>query len=295
MLTNSSPRGAARSRDGGSPPALLRSATWERRHPTRSRAAHVPGRSSSSFSRSPRSPPFPPCWPRAWRTRRRSRSAMPRAPRTIRTSRITRRSRTTATSRAATWITPTTSSRRTPTSNGVISSRAQLATDGQAIWQNGCKTIEPPEPPEPPVEGSITVIKNLVPTDDPGRFDLKIDGEDAASGVGDGGTTTIAVRAGNYVVSESAAPGTSLDDYEVDDRVHGERASRGERAIGPSRRDSGRRRSSARSRTRRSRSRAGTVTPMLECVALQATEHPTSRTGATRTRTTTAVDDPDRR
>jgi uncharacterized repeat protein (TIGR01451 family) len=82
---------------------------------------------------------------------------------------------------------------------------------GAAILQNDCKPVTPPEPPG---ASSITVVKNLSPTDDPGRFDLKI-GEDAASGVGHGGTKTIAVPAGEYVVSESAADGTSLDDYEV--------------------------------------------------------------------------------
>jgi hypothetical protein len=64
--------------------------------------------------------------------------------------------------------------------------------------------------------GSITVVKVLHPSDDPGRFNLKIDGVvpgDTAA-VGDGGTTgTIAVRAGVHTVSESAASGTSLADY----------------------------------------------------------------------------------
>lgn len=84
--------------------------------------------------------------------------------------------------------------------------------DGQAIWENGCKPVRPPEPPG---EGSITVVKNLSPTDDPGKFDLKIDGQDAASGVGHGGTGSIAVDAGEHVVRESGADGTSLEDYEV--------------------------------------------------------------------------------
>ena len=86
------------------------------------------------------------------------------------------------------------------------------STDGQAIWENGCKPVRPPEPPG---AGSITVVKNLSPTDDPGKFDLKIDGQDAASGVGHGGTGSIAVDAGEHVVRESGADGTSLDDYEV--------------------------------------------------------------------------------
>ena len=97
LCLRSSHRRDSRPRDGGERLTLVRSLTWERRHPTRSRDAHVPGRSSSSFPRSPRSPRSPPCWPRACRTRRRSGSAMPRAPRAIRTSRTSRRSTTTAT------------------------------------------------------------------------------------------------------------------------------------------------------------------------------------------------------
>ena len=49
------------------------------------------------------------------------------------------------------------------------------------------------------------------PSDDPGRFDLKIDGEVAggAEAVGDGDSTgTIAVATGRRTVSESAARGT---------------------------------------------------------------------------------------
>ncbi len=65
-------------------------------------------------------------------------------------------------------------------------------------------------------QGSITIVKVLHPSDDPGRFNLKIGGATAggAEAVGDGGTTgTIAVNAGTHTVGESAAPGTSLDKY----------------------------------------------------------------------------------
>jgi uncharacterized repeat protein (TIGR01451 family) len=68
-------------------------------------------------------------------------------------------------------------------------------------------------------EGSITVVKRLVPAADPGRFDLEIDGEVAggAIGVGDGDTTgTIAVTADRHTVGESGAAGTSLGDYSVE-------------------------------------------------------------------------------
>jgi uncharacterized repeat protein (TIGR01451 family) len=66
--------------------------------------------------------------------------------------------------------------------------------------------------------GSISVVKKLVPGDDDGRFDLRIDGEIAggAQAVGDQGTTgTIAVPSGRRTISESAAPGTSLADYTI--------------------------------------------------------------------------------
>ena len=67
--------------------------------------------------------------------------------------------------------------------------------------------------------GSITVVKKLVPADDAGRFNLKVDGVVAGDGgaVGDGGTTgTIALDSGTHTVGESAAQGTSLADYYVD-------------------------------------------------------------------------------
>jgi hypothetical protein len=66
--------------------------------------------------------------------------------------------------------------------------------------------------------GTIEVRKQLGPTDDPGRFDLRIaQGAttlDTAPGVGNLGTTgTNTLAAGTYQVSESAATGTSLSDY----------------------------------------------------------------------------------
>jgi uncharacterized repeat protein (TIGR01451 family) len=67
-----------------------------------------------------------------------------------------------------------------------------------------------------PCQGSVTIVKVLHPSDDPGRFNLEIGGATAggAEAVGDGGTTgTIAVNAGTHTVGESAAPGTTLDKY----------------------------------------------------------------------------------
>ena len=66
--------------------------------------------------------------------------------------------------------------------------------------------------------GSITVVKILNPSTDPGRFNLEIDGATAGTGagVGDGGNTgTIAVDEGKHTVGESAAQGTSLSDYAI--------------------------------------------------------------------------------
>lgn len=66
----------------------------------------------------------------------------------------------------------------------------------------------------PPAQGTITVTKTLVPAADPGRFDLQIDGAAAAAGVGDGGTTgPVTVPAGEHTIAETAAAGSSLDDY----------------------------------------------------------------------------------
>jgi hypothetical protein len=69
-----------------------------------------------------------------------------------------------------------------------------------------------------PCQGSITIVKILHPSDDPGRFNLEIGGQTAggAEHVGDGATTgSVAVSAGSHVVGESASPGTSLADYDT--------------------------------------------------------------------------------
>jgi uncharacterized repeat protein (TIGR01451 family) len=68
-------------------------------------------------------------------------------------------------------------------------------------------------------QASIRIDKALDPTNDPGRFDLLLDGRALATAVGDGGTTgTEAVTAAPggtaHTVSERAAAGTSLGDYD---------------------------------------------------------------------------------
>src|SRR5262249_13780478 len=70
----------------------------------------------------------------------------------------------------------------------------------------------------PLCQASITVVKQLNPSGDPGRFNLEIDGETAGTGgaVGDGGTTgTIAVDTGERTVGESGATGTDLANYAI--------------------------------------------------------------------------------
>lgn len=64
---------------------------------------------------------------------------------------------------------------------------------------------------------TITVNKTLVPSNDPGLFNLRIDGSTAGTGanVGDGGTTgavTVNITS-QHTVSETAGTNTSLSDY----------------------------------------------------------------------------------
>ena len=66
--------------------------------------------------------------------------------------------------------------------------------------------------------GTLTVNKVLVPSSDPGLFNLRIDGSTAGTGadVGNGGTTgAVTVNIGSHVVSETAGTGTNLSDYTV--------------------------------------------------------------------------------
>jgi len=61
---------------------------------------------------------------------------------------------------------------------------------------------------------TLTVIKDIVPDSDTGKFDLKIDTITYKSDAGDGGSTgAIAVNAGNHTVSEAGGTNTTLSDY----------------------------------------------------------------------------------
>jgi uncharacterized repeat protein (TIGR01451 family) len=122
-------------------------------------------------------------------------------------------------------------------------------------------------------QGSITVVKRLVPADDPGRFNLKIDGRTAggAAAVGDGETTgTIAVDSGTHTVGESAAPGTSLDDYHVDILCRDDARQLGAGESDPSVNVQVRRGSAivcTITNTRRQEPDTTDLSPVLECVA----------------------------
>src|SRR6185369_4614166 len=63
---------------------------------------------------------------------------------------------------------------------------------------------------------TLTVNKTCVPSNDPGKFNLRIDGNTAGTGADAlcGGTTgQVTVTAGSHTVSETAGTGTSLSNY----------------------------------------------------------------------------------
>jgi hypothetical protein len=59
----------------------------------------------------------------------------------------------------------------------------------------------------------LTVEKQLWPPDDPGRFDLKVNGVTVLPAAGDGATATIALRPGSYDITEAAVPPTDAGAY----------------------------------------------------------------------------------
>jgi prealbumin domain-containing protein len=62
----------------------------------------------------------------------------------------------------------------------------------------------------------INVTKRVLPAFDPGTFDLLIDGQPKATGVGDGGTTGWqTVPVGTHAVGEAGSAATSLADYDA--------------------------------------------------------------------------------
>lgn len=62
--------------------------------------------------------------------------------------------------------------------------------------------------------GTLQVLKALSPSTDPGTFDLTVDGTTQATGVGNGGgTSVLTLPTGSHSFAEAAASGTSLTDY----------------------------------------------------------------------------------
>lgn len=60
----------------------------------------------------------------------------------------------------------------------------------------------------------LTVTKTIIPSDDPGRFNLRIDSVTRAANVSHGGSTgPVIVSPGSHSVSEAAGTGTKLSDY----------------------------------------------------------------------------------
>ena len=87
---------------------------------------------------------------------------------------------------------------------------------GQAIWQKDCDVR-----PEPPTQ--IAVVKSLLPSDDPGTFNLKVGSTTVAENVGNDGNGVSAVEPGTpYEVSESGAGETNLGDYTIQSRCTAE-------------------------------------------------------------------------
>lgn len=67
-----------------------------------------------------------------------------------------------------------------------------------------------------PVPPTIEIIKKVMPASDAGRFNLLISGNVVASNVGDGGSSGgMLVSPGTHIISERAAAGTSLADYDT--------------------------------------------------------------------------------
>ena len=119
------------------------------------------------------------------------------------------------------YFSPGATNRGQPTSfgPGTHSDIFQVRWDGSDLtWNLTGRSVAASSESDHCTGGSLTVNKHLLPANDQGRFNLKMDGniEGERSEVGDGGTTgTIAVPSGKHTVSESASPGTSLMDYRI--------------------------------------------------------------------------------
>ena len=98
---------------------------------------------------------------------------------------------------------------------------ASTTNTGTAIGHSGDATVTSQSQASVTVEQSQTITQTLTvhkvvsPASDGGTFDLTIDGTTVASGVGNGGSGSLQVSAGQHTVGETAHAGTSLSDYTV--------------------------------------------------------------------------------
>lgn len=100
---------------------------------------------------------------------------------------------------------------------GLTLDAVQVDFSGSLTWKLGTESVTA-SASSTACSGTLRIDKSLTPTDDPGRFDLRIDGTVQGTGanVTDRGTTgDVAVSAASHVVSEAGAQGTKLDDYDT--------------------------------------------------------------------------------
>ncbi len=84
--------------------------------------------------------------------------------------------------------------------------------------------------------GKLEVKKSLSPTNDPGKFNLQIDGttDPDAQNVGNGGSTNEqTINTGSHTVGETAGTGTSLGGLPEVDRLQGRQRHRRRRSRRP--------------------------------------------------------------
>ena len=65
----------------------------------------------------------------------------------------------------------------------------------------------------PPATATLTVAKACLPTTDPGRFNLLVDGKTALAGAACGSSAQVTVTTGRHAVSETSGSGTNLFNY----------------------------------------------------------------------------------
>ena len=109
--------------------------------------------------------------------------------------------------------------RRLALTRGQVAAGFALFVSALALLTAGATRMAASAPDDPLPTGTITLVKDLVPSDDPGTFDLYIDDILVGDHVGDGYTSLpVTLETGTYNVYEVAEdmfPPTSLDDYET--------------------------------------------------------------------------------